>query len=598
MDFQFYPTPAKLARHMWSLFQNRDFVRVLEPSAGDGALIKEAPKDRHRSYERITNIDCCEIDLEKHPLLRELGTTIIGTDFMQMNSGALYSHVILNPPFAQGVHHVLKAWDLIWDGEIVALVNAETVRNPCSKERELLNKLIAQHGSVEFAELAFRGDGVKRETDVEVAIIYLRKVADVQTEIFGNLFDEMQEDHGVNRLTDDLKEIQDLALPNSEIQNRVLAFNASVRTMQEAVKAQARASYYESFLGETMAERLSKGEPGNKRATAQTAEEVRMVIGARYVELKDRAWAQILHSADVERRLSRAGQKRLASEFEKIKRMEFTVSNVYSFLIGLIEGKGVLDMEMMLSCFDEITKYHSDNAVFYRGWKSNDKHRTCGYRIKTTRFILPRFQNKSFGSSYYIDYDSAQRLADFDRVFLMLDGKSPAHIKEEGGKAFIGLADLFGDRNGKLAELAAGARLKTDYFEVRWHPGVGTVHMFPTRKDLVDRLNRMVGQQRKWLPPETEAVPKEFWLQYDKAEKFDAEVRKEVTKACRGQSWWHDPFRGATSMRDETEGARARATLDAALATVQKANGIDIDHLLGAAESPAALGQQTLLLAA
>ena len=35
---QFYPTPKALAERAWALFKNRTFTRVLEPSAGDGAL--------------------------------------------------------------------------------------------------------------------------------------------------------------------------------------------------------------------------------------------------------------------------------------------------------------------------------------------------------------------------------------------------------------------------------------------------------------------------------------------------------------------------------------------------------------------------------
>ena len=35
-DLQFYPTPKELALRAWSLFKNKHFTRVLEPSAGNG----------------------------------------------------------------------------------------------------------------------------------------------------------------------------------------------------------------------------------------------------------------------------------------------------------------------------------------------------------------------------------------------------------------------------------------------------------------------------------------------------------------------------------------------------------------------------------
>jgi len=55
---------------------------------------------------------------------------VVGHDFLEFKMGAIYSHIIMNPPFSQGAAHVLHAWHILYDGEIVALLNAETVRNP------------------------------------------------------------------------------------------------------------------------------------------------------------------------------------------------------------------------------------------------------------------------------------------------------------------------------------------------------------------------------------------------------------------------------------------------------------------------------------
>ncbi|WP_163120537.1 DUF4942 domain-containing protein, partial [Acinetobacter pittii] len=72
--------------------------------------------------------------------------------------------------------------------------------------------------------------------------------------------------------------------------------------------------------------------------------------------------------------------------------LDFSASNVYSFLIGLIDARGDMLVQMACEVFDEITRYHSENRVYYEGWKSNDRHRTAGWRIKHTRFILPHFK--------------------------------------------------------------------------------------------------------------------------------------------------------------------------------------------------------------
>lgn len=121
--FQFYPTPEGLARRAWAKFGAKDITRLLEPSAGRGDLLAVRPGryDGWRQYP----IDCCEIDIRKHADLKAAGHSVVGLDFLEFSSGAPYSHIILNPPFSMGAQHALKAWDILFDGEIVAILNAE-----------------------------------------------------------------------------------------------------------------------------------------------------------------------------------------------------------------------------------------------------------------------------------------------------------------------------------------------------------------------------------------------------------------------------------------------------------------------------------------
>jgi hypothetical protein len=91
-----------------------------------------------------------------------------------------------------------------------------------------------------------------------------------------------------------------------------------------------------------------------------------------------------------------------------------------------------------------------------------------------------------------LPWASRQMLADIDKVFSMLDGK----VKPE-----ISLETAF---NQHFHALRNGSRVKASYFDVRYYPGVGTIHFFPTNKKLIDRINRLVGNHRRWLPPVTE----------------------------------------------------------------------------------------------
>ena len=290
-------------------------------------------------------------------------------------------------------------------------------------------------------------------------------------------------------------------------------------------------------------------------------DEVRKQVVKAYEDLKDRAWAGILHSTQVRAKLSSEAYRRLESDFEKIKSLEFTASNVYGFLCGLASNQGQIQIEMACDVFDEIICYHTENTAYYKGWKSNDKHRTCGMRIKTSRFIIPG--NYIFVNS--LSSENICRLQDFDKVFAMLDGKQAPETS---------LASVFSKR---FDELRDRQRLSTSYFDVRYYSGAGAIHFFARNKKLVDRLNRLVGRHRQWLPPEDARVSEEFWLQYEQAERLDKEVREQVdaTKISR----WRYTLDYLRSMDEEMK-KEAHEHLDEAINTILRRHGINPDAVL------------------
>lgn len=563
IDLQFYPTPIELAKRAWSKFKNKQVIRLLEPSAGEGAMLEP----EFDSFEEKPHFawDAIEMDATKHPLLRTRGATVVGYDFLQHTSCSIYSHILMNPPFAQGAQHVLHAWRTLFEGEIVAIINAETLRNPFSAERKMLARLVAEHGSVEFISNAFKGEGVERETGVEIALIHLEKMAESDN-ILGDLLGDLaREQDSADELK--WKSPSELALPEGFVELTVRHFDAAVVAAKESAIAEAKAAHYAARLGETMEMLQSKEQDANKRKRVSPGEMARDTFASAYAGLKNRAWTQILRSTHVLSRLSSKSQKRVESEFENIKGLEFTVRNVYGFLEGLVLAQGDIQLKMMCEVFDSVARHHSDNTVFYMGWKSNDKHRTAGMRIKRTRFIIPGHTGESWRQQ--ADYETRRFLSDFDKVFSMLDGKSEPALSLEA---------LFANPQ-TYSRLCNGERLATDYFEIRYYRQRGTIHFFPTKMDVVDRLNRVVGQYRKWLPPEADFTG-DFKKQYDHAEKLNAEVMQELANregrrpACQRATlsalFWGEG-RGA---EDEKEISHANNLMSEVLETVLDKHGI------------------------
>ena len=64
--------------------------------------------------------------------------------------------IIANFPFSDGDKHLHKAIDIMFSGQIVCLINAETIKNPFSNSRkELIQKLKRLNASIEFYRKCF-----------------------------------------------------------------------------------------------------------------------------------------------------------------------------------------------------------------------------------------------------------------------------------------------------------------------------------------------------------------------------------------------------------------------------------------------------------
>lgn len=515
---QFYPTPAWLAKFAGEQFQEK-VEYLLEPHAGKGDLLKGAGFINGYGGCCTVNIAAVEIDVENQEVLRGKKIDIVGHDFLKMTDATQYSHILMNPPFINGDEHLIHAWNILDSGEIVAIINAETIRNPYSAKRELLNKIISDNGYVVFIDDAFAKEhGAARPANVDVAVVYLKKVNEKMNFTFEcKKDDERFDDADFN------EEIgTQVGMPVGFIESYVKAFGVAVEALKFSHKARIASSKYANMLGENFLEELAKEQAvasGNldyiiKTSFDDSKYDSKGEFVRAYRELKHRAWSSILRYSKVEDSLSSNNINLLRKEFTNISNLDFTSSNIYSFLLGFSQSRNELNNNMVLHVFDEISKFHPDNRLYYKGWKSNGWHRLNAFQVKSKRFILP-ISLDSFGFSYL----EISKFSDFDQVFRFLDGKN---YSNSGGNGFYGVADLLKehDSSGGLARLS-GNRISTEYFDVRLYVGAGTIHFFPKRKDLIERLNNLVGKLRQWLPDEPEHATKEFWEQHDQSERIN-----------------------------------------------------------------------------
>ena len=236
----FYPTPPSVAEKMLAGIDFRYIQSVLEPSAGKGSLVDALAKASY-SDRYALDVDCCEIDpmlrqlcrynfseerkreiyAERAPLdrmgygsrseaqereykrlsyetrvLERVNVHIVHDDFFTYRTHKHYDLILMNPPFADGDRHLLRALDMQKDGgSIVCLLNAETLRNPYTATRAILvGKLNELGAEIQYIEDAFSKDA-ERKADVDVAIVKVHiPMPERESEFFKRMKEAVDQD--------------------------------------------------------------------------------------------------------------------------------------------------------------------------------------------------------------------------------------------------------------------------------------------------------------------------------------------------------------------------------------------------------------------
>ena len=120
-DFGYFPTPQPLARTTIERADIRPGHRILEPSAGDGALLRKMPGDTTRIAVEINP------DMARKANLHQMAE-VLCEDFLQCNGAlGLFDRIVMNPPFAKqaDIDHVLHAWSFLKPGgRLVSIMSA------------------------------------------------------------------------------------------------------------------------------------------------------------------------------------------------------------------------------------------------------------------------------------------------------------------------------------------------------------------------------------------------------------------------------------------------------------------------------------------
>ena len=477
-DAEFYPTPTAVIHQMLARV-SKDARHFLEPSAGKGDIAR-AVCPEHERYHRRT-MDCIEANPDLAAVLTSKGFAVVGHDWLDYSGVCYYDAIVMNPPFSNADDHLLKAWDFLHSGEIVCLLNAETIRNLHTAARKRLAGVIERHGDVEFLGDVF--STAERKTGVDVAMVYLKKTSEDDGLDLWERSGEEKEAKG-----DIGGEANMLAIRDS-LGNMQHYYDMANEEMLKGLKHLRKASAYMAANGAG----FSSDEFGKIAGLARdNLNDARAEFARKH---RRNAWVQVFDKMEFRKWLDKKQTDEFVRDIEKNANIPFTKANIQGTLENVFLQRGKLFEKSVANVFDELTRYFKGNTNHTEGWKTND-----GYKVNT-KIVFPYgcyFEDK-YGHSFRMAYGHGgiDIYSDLDRVLCVLDGKDFAEchtIRQAMERKF--------DILGRNVKAPFDNTTESRYFNIKFYKK-GTVHLTFKDRHLWQRFNQTAAKGKNWIGHET-----------------------------------------------------------------------------------------------
>lgn len=489
---ELYPTPEDIAYKMTHLVDFKRVHTILEPSAGYGNLATVAIKvfDREHGIWKLSErekepfpadvIDLVEIDEKCRAFLQSKQGNIIGNDFLTLKTFKRYDLIIMNPPFSDGVKHLLKAIEMQkYGGQIVCLLNSETINNPYTVERKVLLQKIEQYeGTVYDYGACFQHS--ERPTDVNISCVYINIPKGKQSDILDGLERakevEEQREEDCGQLSTEVEEYMRAIVGQYQRE-----CEAGLKLINEyyAISSKTLTSFTDKYASPILELKV--------RGSGSGSIENRFLESVRY-----KYWDTLFHRPEICARMTGEMQDEFLSRLDELKRIEFNLSNIYEIHIKMakknIESveKAILDLAHEFSRDYSWYPECTNNVHYYNGWATNK----CGIINKKVIIPLQGFEDDWYGRGkrLSLDYKPTRKIADIAKVFSFFDTGNTA-IWDEVSRIMSAAQEKCQSQN-----------IEFRYFYVTFYKK-GTAHITFKDMELLKRFNIFVGRKEGGLPP-------------------------------------------------------------------------------------------------
>ena len=534
-DPEFYPTPLPVVKQMIKPYviqskKEGSFLkrlRVLEPSAGKGDIFKGITKatvpyeferdEEGNRYElkpgeeptddgydlKNWKIHCIEKNPQLRELLKQQGYKIVATDFLSYKPDIIYDLILMNPPFSNGDEHLLHAWEILDKGDVVCLLNKETIDNPFSEKRKLLLRIIEQYGSVEYLGQAFQT--AERKTNVEVALVRLTKQTSSKFEF------EFESVNSESHKKIDDSNINDMPAIKDVIGNMIIQYDKVKDEFIGLMKQlEALKHYGNPLMAENKQEKSHIVDLAIKAIESNSNKQEQYSTFCSW--MKQELWTTVFQnlkpitSFNMESLMTSRIRKNWDSFVHEQGSMDFTKENVWSVIELIFTNRNQILEQCITDAFDLLTKHTKENRMIIEGWKTND----C-WKVNK-KFILPigfRYGEymtvsdmKKYGDRFKLNYSYTEPYFDIDKALAyILNRSNYTSIGEALDRQFQRIGNI---RTGEKFE----NECESSFFHIKFHKK-GTIHCVFKDEKLWNEFNMRACADKKWLPPSEEKEWKE-----------------------------------------------------------------------------------------
>lgn len=536
----FYPTPRNIIDKMLCDLDFSMIKNILEPSAGKGDIV-EALKEKEGSttqyYTKVSfDIDCIEADQNLQHILKGKGFRVVHNDFLTYDAMKEYDLIVMNPPFSNGCKHLLKALEMQSrnGGAVVCLLNAETLKNPCTNDRvDLQRKLTEYNAKIEFIQDAFQN--AERKTAVETALVKVQ-LPEVQRESF---------------ILEGLRKAQEKREFQAEESTQLIDndfFKAIVNQYQLEVEAGIKLikEYYamQPFILSQFGKDEKTGETIQKGGCiiSMTVGKNGLSVNEYIKSVRRKYWSALFENRKFIGQLTNNLRRDFYNKVEELSDYDFSLYNIYQMKIDMQKKvvKGIEDT--IIELFDELShKYSyldetSKNIHYYNGWKTNQAW------IINKKVIIPLSGFKdleySWGGFKPAHRDVVAKLQDIEKCLNYLDGGLTEAVGLEESLKF---AEEYGETKN----------IQLKYFTVTFYKK-GTCHITFNNDELLKKFNIFGSQHKGWLPPSYGKKAYKDMTTEEKAVVNEFEGEKEYNKVISNKEYYLFDGNNLNLLEDKT----------------------------------------------